>query len=100
DAGLSGPDVNTAVTVITADASFQPGDASVGTCAAVNSLLASPNNATLGNAIGLTATGIDSNYQSSGVTLTWTATGGVGSLGGTTGTSNSFTCAAVGTETV
>ena len=100
DAGLSGPDVNMALTVITADASFQPGDASVGSCAAVNSLLASPNNATVGHAIGLTATGIDANYQSSGVILTWTATGGVGSLGGTTGTSNSFTCSGVGTETV
>jgi len=101
DAGLfDAPDVNMAVTIITADASFQAGDATVGTCAAVNSLLASPNNATIGHTISLTATGLDSSYQSSDVTLTWTAAGGVGTLIGSTGTSNGFTCTEAGTETI
>ena len=99
DSGASVPDVNVATTVFTADASLEAA-AAQGTCAAVNSLFASPNETNVGNTVSLTATGIDSSYQSSDVTLTWSATGGVGSLTGTTGTSNTFTCTGAGTEKV
>jgi hypothetical protein len=99
DSGVSVPDVMVTTAVFTADASLE---ATViqGTCAAVNSLFASPNETNVGATMSLTATGIDSNYQSSDVVLTWTATGGVGSLAATTGTSNTFTCTAAGTETI
>ena len=99
DGGTTAPDVNVGVVSVTADASLQT-TVTHGTCAAVASLLATPNEVNVGNAISLTASGIDSNNQSSDVTLTWAATGGAGALTSTTGTSNTFNCTTSGTEMV
>ncbi len=99
DAGVSAPDVNVGIVVVTADASL---DATIvgSACAAATSLTASPNETTVGNTISLTAAGIDPSYLSSDVTLTWASTGGFGSLASSTGSSNTFMCNGAGTETV
>jgi hypothetical protein len=99
DAGVSAPDVNVGTVVVVADASLE---ATVvgGTCAAVTSLVAAPNETAVGKTISLTAAGIDPSYQSSDVTLTWAETGGFGSLANSAGPSNTFTCAAAGTDTI
>ncbi len=99
DGGVSAPDVNVGTVVVIADASLEANVVG-GSCAAATSLLAAPNETTIGKAISLTAAGIDPGYQSSDVTLTWTETGGFGSLASTTGGSNTFTCKAAGTDTV
>ena len=99
DAGVSAPDVNVGTVVVTADASLNA--TIVGSsCAAATSLTASPNETTVGNTISLTAAGIDPSYQSSDVTLTWGGSGGFGALASSTGSSNTFTCNAAGTETI
>jgi hypothetical protein len=99
DAGFSAPDVNVGTVVVTADASL---DATIigSACAAATSLTASPNETLVGNTISLTAAGIDPSYLSSDVTLTWGGSGGFGALASNTGSSNTFTCNAAGTETI
>ncbi len=69
-------------------------------CAAASFLLAAPDEVVVGHAIGLTASGIDSSNQTSDVTLTWAATGSVGSLATSTGTSNTLDCRSQGSVTV
>ncbi len=99
DAGVSAPDVNVGTVVVTADASLEA--TIVGSaCAAATSLTASPNETTVGKTISLTAAGIDPSYLSSDVTLTWGGAGGFGALASSTGSSNTFTCNAAGTETI
>jgi hypothetical protein len=85
--------------VVTADATLQMG-ASGSTCAAVNFVFVAPNETTVGEAIGLNASGVDPQGQSADVTLTWSVMGSVGTLSATTGTSNTFTCTAVGSAMV
>jgi hypothetical protein len=99
DGGVVGPDVSIGTVVVTADASLVT-TVNESSCASVSSLVVDPNNANVGHTIGLTAAGIDPSGGSSDVTLTWAATGGAGSLTGTTGTTNTFACTAPGTETV
>ena len=99
DGGVVGPDVNVGTVVFTGDASLETTVVG-GTCAAVSSLSASPRETAVGHAISLAAVGIDASNQTSDVTLTWSATGGAGSLTGTTGTSNTFNCTGGGTEMV
>jgi hypothetical protein len=97
DGGVVGPDVHVATVSITADASLQTAG---GGCAAVNGWAASPNEVFAGQAISLDALGVDALFQSSDVTLSWTATGGAGNLTGTTGMSTTFDCVSPGTETI
>jgi hypothetical protein len=97
--GESGPGAATGTLTVAVDASLRTTLAG-GPCAAVSSFVAAPNRASIGHAINLVASGVDPNYQSSDVTLTWAASGGFGSLTATTGTSNTFTCASAGSETV
>jgi hypothetical protein len=92
-------DANSGTLVVTADASLQMPVIGAA-CAAANMLLAAPDEAVVGHAIGLTASGIDSSNQTSDVTLTWVAAGNAGSLAATTGRSNTFNCTSVGTATV
>jgi hypothetical protein len=94
-----GLDAAVGTVVITADASWQATGGG-GLCAAANSLAAAPNETSVGHAISLTASGIDSNNHSSDVTLTWVATGGAASLSGSDGTSNTMSCTSPGVETV
>jgi hypothetical protein len=99
DGGIVGPDVNIGTVIVNGDASLQT-TVLGGTCAAVSSLSVSPAETAVGSTITLAAVGIDPSNQTSDVTLTWSATGGVGSLTGATGTGNTFTCASGGTETI
>ncbi len=99
DSGVAGPDVSVGTLVVTADASLET-TVVRGSCAAANSLVAEPNEVNVGGVVNLSATGIDPSFQSSDVTLTWAATGGAGSLTGTTGTTNTFECTVPGNETV
>jgi hypothetical protein len=97
--GLVGPDVNPGTVVIAVDASLTT-TTTAQDCAAATSLVAAPNRIDVGHSIALSASGIDPSFQSSDVTLTWGATGSAGSLSGTTGTSNVFSCTAPGSTTV
>jgi hypothetical protein len=99
DGGVTAPDVNVATVTIAGDASLQT-TVTGSICAAVSSLVVSPRETAVGNAINLSASGIDPSHQSSDVTLTWAATGSTGSLTGTSGTSTTFNCTAAGTETI
>jgi hypothetical protein len=94
-----GPDAATGMLVIAADATLKSNSGG-GSCAAVDSLAAIPNETAVGRAILLTASGIDPQGQRSDVTLAWTAAGSAGSLAGTTGPSTSFNCTGIGTEMV
>lgn len=85
--------------VVTVDATLTQNDEG-GTCAAVDSLTAIPNETAVGQSILLTASAIDPQGQSSDVILTWAAVGSAGSLTDTSGASTSFNCAGVGTEMV
>jgi hypothetical protein len=71
-----------------------------GPCAAIASVSAAPNEAAVGHGIQLSASGIDSNGQSSGVSIAWTATGSAGSLTAGTGAQTTFQCSSAGTETI
>ena len=94
-------DVATGTVVITADATLKSnGGGGGGPCAAVDSLAALPNETTVGQAIRLTASGIDPQGQRADVSLAWTTAGNAGSLADTTGPSTSFNCTGVGTEMV
>jgi hypothetical protein len=85
--------------IVSADASVQT--TIVGSrCAAVNLVTADPDETTVGHAVGLTASGVDPDNQTSDVTLTWTSSGAAGSLTGVTGTSTTFSCTSVGTATI
>jgi hypothetical protein len=99
DGGVIGPDVSVGTVVVTGDVELDTVTSSA-MCAAASSLVASPNRAPVGQAVSLSAAGIDANNQSSDVTLTWAATGGAGTLSATTGTSNMLQCSSSGTETV
>jgi hypothetical protein len=96
DSGAMIPDVNVGSVIVAADASLVTRSA----CAAATSLLAMPNETTVGSTIGLTATGVDPSGQSSDVTLTWFASGGSGSQSAVTGTSNTLTCTSAGQEII
>jgi hypothetical protein len=71
-----------------------------GGCAAITSFLAAPDEVTVGYSLDLSAEGIDGYGQTSDVTLSWTSSGGVGSLAAATGASNVFTCTSAGSATV
>jgi hypothetical protein len=99
DGGNIGPDVNVGQVTVTADASLQTTTFG-GTCAAATVLSAAPATQAVGNLISLIGSGIDPNFQSGDVSLTWSATGGAGTLASTSGASNSFSCDAPGLETI
>jgi hypothetical protein len=101
DASQASPDATTTTgtVAVTADASLKTTTIG-GPCAAANSLVAAPNQTKVGKTVQLTASGVDPSGQSSEVTLTWTTSGSAGNLTGTTGTSNTFTCASAGAEIV
>ncbi len=99
DGGLVGPDVNPGSVIVEIDASLVQAMGG-GPCAAVSSLVVGANRIDVGHSIPLSAAGVDPGFQSSDVTLTWAATGSAGSLSGTTGTSDAFSCTAPGNETV
>ncbi len=97
--GAPTPEAAVGTVVVTLDASLQSTGAA-GECAGANSLTAAPDETAVGHTMSLTASGVDSNDLSTDVTLTWAATGDAGMLASSTGTSNTFTCASAGTETV
>jgi hypothetical protein len=99
DAAVVGPDVNIGTVAVTGDVELET-VTNTPLCAAVSALGVSPAQATVGQTATLSAAGLDANDQSSDVTLTWTATGGAGTLADTTGTSNTFSCSSAGTETI
>ena len=99
EGGLIGPDVNPGTVIISVDASLGQ-SAPPSDCAAVSSLVAAPNRIDVGHSVTLSAAGIDPSFQSSDVTLTWVATGSAGSLAGSAGTSNVFSCTSPGSESV
>jgi hypothetical protein len=93
DAGAAeASDDGTGSLVVTVDASVagQMG------CAAITSLVVAPTATTVGHAIGLQATGVDPQGQSSDVMLAWHAQGATGTFTTATGPSTSFTCDAPG----
>jgi hypothetical protein len=92
-------DAQVGTLVVTVDATLIQNDEG-GTCAAVDSLAAIPNETAVGQSILLTASGIDPQGQSSDVILTWAAVGSAGSLADTSGASTSFNCTGAGTEMV
>jgi hypothetical protein len=85
--------------VVTADATLLT-MVTGGPCAAVASVSAAPNEAAVGHVIQLTASGIDSNGESSDVSIAWTASGSAGSLTAGTGTQTTFQCSSPGSETI
>jgi hypothetical protein len=89
-------DAGNGTLVVTADASV----AQSRPCAAATSLIAAPNDITVGHSITLSASGLDPDDQSSDVTLTWSATGSAGILSGSTGATVVFRCAQAGTASV
>jgi hypothetical protein len=97
--GFETPDVGIGTVVITADASLQTTVAKE-PCAAATSLVASPNEVTVGHGITLTGSGIDPSNGTSDVLLTWTDLGIAGSLVSSAGTSTTFNCTSPGTEIV
>jgi hypothetical protein len=99
DGGSGGSDATVGRVLFAVEASLQTTIVG-GTCAAASSLVATPDETAVGQIIILTASGLGPGNQSSGVTLTWTASGGVGSLSNGHGPSNAFSCASVGKETV
>jgi hypothetical protein len=96
----AGTDAGNGTVTVAVDTTVQSTAAAGGPCAAVSSFVAAPNRVVVGHVMNLAAAGVDPNNQSSDVTLTWVASGGFGSLAATTGTSNTFTCAGAGSETV
>jgi hypothetical protein len=99
DSGLIAPDVSTGNVMVTIDASLVTVGGSA-PCAAAISLLTSPRQASVGESINLTGTGVDPSGATADVALSWTATGGAGSLTGTSGPATTFQCTAPGTENV
>ena len=82
--------------VVVADASVQ----AARPCAAATNLVAAPDEIAVGHSITLKAAGLDPNDLSTDVTLTWSATGDVGSFSDSSGTTVSFLCTKTGTTVV
>ena len=100
-AGVDGgaADSDFGILVVTADALAQVTIVH-GECAAVETLVAAPRDANVGQAIQLTASGIASGTAPSGVVITWAAAGSAGTLAASTGPSNAFNCTSAGSSTV
>jgi hypothetical protein len=99
DAGLSDGAVSDSMTgtlVVVADAALlgpRP-------CAAATSLVAAPNEVAVGHSITMTAAGVDPGYEGTDVDLTWVASGNVGALSSTSGSTVTFNCMSAGTTSV
>ncbi len=69
-------------------------------CAAAVSLTALPNQVAVGDTIALRASGLDPSEDTDDVVLTWSETGGAGSLGASSGATTTIHCTSVGTVSV